>query len=157
MKKILGLLSIKLSLGLNAAQAQTKATDLGVIPNPVAQEAQATQPEVFAYVEQMPEYVGGQTNLIKYLSSNIKYPKAEQEAGIQGKVFVKFIVNEDGSISDVEIARSSGSKALDTEAKRVVASMPKWKPGKQNGKAVKTRYNLPVAFRLETNETAPQK
>jgi periplasmic protein TonB len=161
MKNILGLLSMSLTLGLNTAIAQTKITEPGssnsTAIKPDVQEPQAIQPEVFVYVEQMPEFNGGQTALVNYLSSNIKYPKAEQEAGHEGKAMAKFIVNEDGSISDVTIVRSSGSNALDGEAKRIVSSMPNWKPGKQNGKAVKTYFNLPIVFRLETNEKENQK
>ncbi len=161
MKNILGLLSILLTLGLNTAIAQAKITEPGSSNSPEIkpdiQEPQAIQPEIFAYVEQMPEFKGGQTALVNYLSTNIKYPETARAEGKEGKVFVKFIVNEDGSISDVIIVRSSGNNTLDTEAKRVVTSMPNWKPGKQNGKAVKTFFNLPIVFRLQTNEKENQK
>jgi protein TonB len=78
----------------------------------------------------------------------MKYPDAARENNIEGRVIVKFVVNEDGKISDIQIARSL-ERSCDEEAKRVVASMPPWKPGKQNGKAVKVLFNLPIVFKLE--------
>ena len=82
------------------------------------------------------------------LASNIKYPVVAQENGVQGRVIVSFVVERDGSISDVRIA-SSVDPSLDREAQRVVKSMPRWKPGKQNGSAVRVKYTVPVVFRLQ--------
>ena len=95
----------------------------------------------------MPEYPGGINKLMEYLSKNIEYPKAARESGIQGRVFVSFIVEKDGSISNVKVIRSIGG-GCDEEAVRVVKAMPKWKPGKQRGKAVRVSYMLPVVFKL---------
>jgi protein TonB len=83
-----------------------------------------------------------------YLGRNLRYPEAAREINIEGKVMVRFVVNEDGSISDVEVLRGIGG-GCDEEAKRVVAGMPKWKPGKQEGKAVKVYFMLPISFKLE--------
>jgi protein TonB len=83
-----------------------------------------------------------------YLSKNIKYPKQANENGVQGRVVLQFVVNEDGDISDIKVVRGIGS-GCDQEAMRVVNSMPKWKPGKQNGKAVKVSFSLPILFELE--------
>jgi len=83
-----------------------------------------------------------------YLGKNTHYPDAAKEANIDGRVIVKFVVNEDGNVSDVQIVRGIGG-GCDEEAKRVVQSMPKWKPGKQNGKPVKVYFTLPIVFKLE--------
>ena len=113
---------------------------------------QAPKPEVatkvFDVVEEMPSFPGGQGALMQYLASNIKYPVVAQENGVQGRVIVSFVVERDGSISDVKVARSV-DPSLDREAQRVVKSMPKWKPGKQNGSAVRVKYTVPVVFRLQ--------
>lgn len=104
--------------------------------------------EVFTVVEQNPEFVGGQSAMYAWLGKNIKYPAAAQRANISGKVFVSFTVNTDGSITDVQVLKGLGF-GTDEEAIRVVKSMPKWKPGKQSGRAVRVKYNLPISFQLE--------
>ena len=104
--------------------------------------------KVFDVVEEMPSFPGGQGALMSYLASNIKYPVVAQENGVQGRVIVSFVVERDGSISDVKVARSV-DPSLDREAQRVVKSMPRWKPGKQNGSAVRVKYTVPVVFRLQ--------
>lgn len=104
--------------------------------------------KVFDVVEQMPSFPGGTSALMQYLSSNIKYPVVAQENGVQGRVVVSFVVERDGSITDVQVARSV-DPSLDREAQRVVRNMPRWIPGKQNGQAVRVKYNVPVAFRLQ--------
>lgn len=103
--------------------------------------------DVYEVVEKMPEFPGGIAELMKYLSSNIKYPVEAHKAGIQGRVVVSFIVNKDGTVKDAKIVRSV-DKSIDAEALRVISAMPKWLPGYQNGKAVKVRYTVPVTFRL---------
>lgn len=97
-------------------------------------------------VEQMPQFPGGMAALIKYLNNNVHYPKSEEASGTEGRVMVQFIVETDGSISEVQIQKGLG-EAFDTEAVRVVSSMPKWKPGMQRGKKVRVRYLLPITFR----------
>ena len=106
--------------------------------------------EVLVLVEQMPEFPGGQAALFQFLSETVKYPVIAQENGIQGKCVVQFIVNKDGSITDVQILRSGGDPSLDKEAIRVIKAMPKWKPGIQKGKPVRVRYTVPVNFQLYT-------
>ena len=121
-----------------------------------AKEVIATEPvkpkeeenKVFDVVEQMPSYPGGMGALMQYLSSHIKYPAIAEENGIQGRVICTFVVERDGSITDVRIAKSV-DPSLDKEAMRVVSKMPKWIPGKQNGSAVRVKYTLPVTFRLQ--------
>jgi len=85
---------------------------------------------------------------MQYLNSNIKYPVVAQENGVQGRVVVSFVVEKDGSITDVRVVRSV-DPSLDREATRVVKSMPHWIPGKQNGSAVRVKYNVPVSFKLQ--------
>ncbi len=102
---------------------------------------------VFDVVEVMPQYPGGQIAMMKYIMENIKYPKQAMKERIQGRVTVRFIVEKDGSISDVKPILSV-HPLLNKEAVRVVESMPKWTPGKQNGKPVRVRFNLPVMFKL---------
>ncbi len=104
--------------------------------------------QIFMVVEQMPEFPGGEEALYKYLAGNITYPQMAKESGIQGRVYVTFIVEQDGSISDVRVLRGIGG-GCDEESIRVVKAMPKWKPGKQRGKPVRVQYNLPVKFSLE--------
>ena len=97
--------------------------------------------------EKMPEFPGGPDALMTYLARNVRYPKAAQDSGIQGKVVVSFIVQKDGSLTDVKVARSV-NPLLDAEAVRVVKAMPKWEPGIQDGKPVDVRFQVPVTFRL---------
>ena len=103
---------------------------------------------VFEYVEQMPSFPGGDAALMQYLSKNIKYPPVAEEMGIQGRVICSFVVERDGSVSDIRIKRSV-DPSLDKEAMRVVSAMPKWIPGRQNGQLVRVKYTLPVTFRLQ--------
>ena len=116
-----------------------------------------TQPEppkhveenkVFDVVEQMPSFPGGPQALLQYLKSNVKYPVVAAENGVQGRVVISFVVEKDGSVTDVQVAKSV-DPSLDKEAQRVVKSMPHWIPGKQNGSAVRVKYVVPVSFKLQ--------
>lgn len=104
--------------------------------------------EVFVVVENMPSFPGG--NVQKWISKNVKYPVLAMENGIQGKVFVQFVIERDGSITDVKVVRGVDS-SLDKEAIRVVKAMPKWTPGKQRGKAVRVSFTLPINFQLSNS------
>ena len=104
--------------------------------------------EVFDMVEQAPQFPGGQAELMSWLGKNIRYPVIAQENGIQGRVVCQFVVGSDGSVRDIKVVRSL-DPSCDKEAVRVIQSMPKWIPGRQNGKAVSVRYTLPVMFRLQ--------
>lgn len=106
------------------------------------------QPMNIAMVEQKPEFPGGEAAMYKYLGDNIVYPSAASEEGIQGRVVVEFVVGKDGSITNVKVARPR-HPALDKEAVRVIKSMPKWIPGRNNGQPVKVTYTLPVTFKLQ--------
>ncbi len=106
------------------------------------------EPVSIAMVEQKPEFPGGDAAMYKWLGDNIVYPSAASEEGVQGRVVVEFVVGKDGSITNVRIVRSR-HPALDKEALRVVKSMPKWVPGRNNGQPVKVTYTLPVTFKLQ--------
>ena len=102
---------------------------------------------LFSVVEVMPQYPGGQIAMMKYIMENMKYPEQAMKEGIQGRVAVSFIVEKDGSISDVKPVLSV-HPLLNKEAVRVVKSMPKWSPGKQNGKPVRVQLIVPIMFKL---------
>ena len=115
----------------------------------IAEEVPPVEEEkVFDVVEQMPSFPGGDVALMQYLQKNIKYPVVAEENGVQGRVIVTFVVERDGSITDVKVAKSV-DPSLDKEAMRVVKSMPNWIPGKQNGSAVRVKFTVPVTFRLQ--------
>lgn len=134
------------SIEVNTEETEQEVVIAAPIEAPVEEEEEEV---VFVVVESMPEFPGGQQALFKYLSENVKYPVIAQENGIQGRVICQFVVNRDGSIVDVEVVRSGGDASLDKEAVRVIKSMPKWKPGKQRGKAVRVKYTVPVNFKLQ--------
>jgi len=127
-----------------AAGEVLKAKEVIAQPEPPKEE----ETKVFDVVEQMPSFPGGPSALFEYLSKNIKYPVVAEENGIQGRVIVTFVVERDGSITDVRVVKSV-DPSLDKEAQRVVKSMPRWIPGKQNGSAVRVKYTVPVTFRLQ--------
>ena len=122
-----------------------KAKEVIAEPEPPKHEEEN---KVFDIVEQQPLFPGGPAALMKYLSENTKYPVVAQENGVQGRVTVQFVVEKDGSISDVHVLRGV-DPSLDREAVRVVKSMPRWTPGKQNGITVRVIYRVPVLFRLQ--------
>ena len=112
------------------------------------EEEEVEEQQIFQVVEEMPEFPGGMGECMKFLGKNIKYPTISQENGVQGRVIVQFVVNRDGSIVDPVVVRGV-DPYLDKEALRVISTMPKWKPGKQRGKAVRVKYTVPVMFRLQ--------
>lgn len=118
------------------------------IPAPEPPKHVVEETKIFTVVEQMPMFPGGDAALMGYLRDNIHYPTVAAENGVQGRVVVGFVVERDGSITDVNILRSV-DPSLDREAMRVVKSMPRWTPGKQNGSAVRVKYQVPVTFRLQ--------
>mgnify|MGYP002762059816 FL=1 len=129
--------------------AEAVRSDIAVAapPPPPAPKPEVSN-KVFDVVEEMPHFPGGAAALQAFLSSNTKYPVVAQENGVQGRVIVSFVVERDGSITDVKVVRSV-DPSLDREATRVVRSMPRWSPGKQNGSAVRVKYTVPVVFRLQ--------
>ena len=121
-----------------------KAKELIAQPEPPKE----LETKIFEVVEQMPSFPGGQAALFEFLSKNIRYPVVAEENGIQGRVIVTFVVERDGSITDVRVVKSV-DPSLDKEAVRVTKSMPHWNPGMQNGGPVRVKFTLPVTFRLQ--------
>jgi len=144
------LLNTKTAIGaLDVKGNDDKDGEVLKLKETVAQPEPKPEPEkVFEVVEQMPSFPGGDKALMDFLSNNVKYPVVAQENGVQGRVVISFVVEKDGSITDVRVVRSV-DPSLDKEAARVVKSMPRWIPGKQNGAAVRVKYNVPVSFRLQ--------
>ena len=111
--------------------------------------------EAFDVVEEMPEFPGGPKALMDYLMENVKYPKTAFDANIQGRVIAQFVVDKEGTVRDAHVVKSV-DPALDAEALRVINNMPKWRPGRQNGKVVNVKYTIPVSFSLDGNNDSPQ-
>ena len=122
----------------------TKTT---VVKNEAPTQEKTAEDEIYNVVEEIPIYLGGHEALMKYIQQNVRYPKEAQDKGIQGRVVVQFVVNKDGSISDAKVVKPVDPQ-LDAEALRVVNAMPNWTPGKDKGEPVRTRFTLPVSFRL---------
>ena len=138
----------KLEIQIEDDQSQRQMQAYVPPPPPKPKQEEVTE-EIFVVVENQPEFPGGNTAMMKFLSDNIKYPVIAQENGIQGRVICNFVVERDGSITDVQVVRGV-DPSLDREAVRVIQQMPRWKPGKQRGQAVRVRFTLPVVFRLQT-------
>ena len=119
-----------------------------VMTNCTAQYNSRSEEIVFTIVEHSPEFSGGSDSLKRYLLKNVSYPPEAKKAGIKGRVFTSFIVETDGSITDVQLLRGLGY-GCDDEAIRVVKTMPRWQPGTQSGRPVRVRYNLPVLFGVD--------
>ena len=135
-------------IDINAEVAQDEEIEEYVYEAPEIEEEEIQEEEVFLSVEENPEFPGGPAKLMEYVQKNLKYPMMARESGIQGRVFVGFVVEKDGSISNVQVKRGIGG-GCDEEAVRVVQSLPKFKPGKQRGVAVRVSYTLPIVFRLQ--------
>ena len=128
-------------------EAQTQTYVPPTVMTAVVVEEEISEQQIFEIVEEQPEFPGGMVALNSFLFKNLNYPIIAQENGISGRVSCAFVVNADGSIVDIEVVRGI-DPSLDKEALRVLATMPKWKPGKQRGKPVRVRFNVPVLFRL---------
>lgn len=144
MKKIISLLFSLVLISELSVTAQSNITYKNVIDSSKTKECD----EIFTYVEQMPQYPGGESEMTKFIEENIQYPLSAQDSGLQGSVYVRFIVSDIGVINHVEILRSFDD-ACSVEAKRVIKSMPLWKSGKQNGRPVCVYYTLPIRFTLK--------
>ena len=115
---------------------------------PEIEEEEIVEAEIFKVVEEMPEFPGGTAKMMEYIQKNIKYPMMARESDIQGRVFVNFVVEPNGTITNVTVMRGIGG-GCDEEALRVVQSMPNWKPGKQRGSAVRCSFTVPIIFKLQ--------
>lgn len=137
-----------------ASTGKTTKTEDGKTENgkkaiPVEEEGCFSSEEVFVAVEYMPEFPGGDLARMKFLQENIIYPKSARRKGIQGTVFATFVIERDGSITDVRVLRGIGG-GCDEEVVRVIQNMPKWKPGIHKGKPVRVQFNMPVRFTLSS-------
>jgi len=137
----------KLEIKTEDDQSQRQLQTYVPPPPPKPKQEEVTE-EIFVVVENQPEFPGGNAAMMKFLGDNIKYPVIAQENGIQGRVICNFVLEKDGSITDVQVVRGV-DPSLDREAVRVIQQMPRWKPGKQRGQAVRVRFTLPVVFRLQ--------
>ncbi|PKP01265.1 MAG: energy transducer TonB [Bacteroidetes bacterium HGW-Bacteroidetes-9] len=128
-----------------------EATALTSIPEykPIVsnEEEEVAEAEIFTVVEESPSFPGGDAARIKFLMDNMKYPQIARESSIQGTVYVTFVVEKNGNVTDVRVLRGIGG-GCDEEAVRVIKAMPKWSPGKQRGKAVRVQFNMPIKFTL---------
>ncbi len=136
-------LSIDAEADDNTAMEEYKAP---VVATQAAEE-EVAEAEIFTVVEDAPAYPGGDESRIKFLMDNIKYPQMAKESGIQGTVYVTFVVEKNGSVTDVRVLRGIGG-GCDEEAIRVIQAMPSWNPGKQRGKPVRVQFNMPIKFTL---------
>ena len=127
---------------------EEEKAEVKFVPTEVKSDTIIVQDEALDVVEVMPEFPGGNKAMMSYLAENIKYPKEAENAGMQGRVIVQFVVDTDGSIEDAKVVRAV-DPLLDKEAIRVINAMPKWKPGMQDGKEVRVKYTVPIAFRLK--------
>ena len=144
---------------LEGKMASTKKDGMTVNQVDWQKKASNSEPQekvIFQVVEEMPQFPGGMGEAMKFLAKNMKYPVAAQEAKIEGRVIVQFVIERDGSVSDAKVMRGVNSE-LDAEAIRVVSMMPKWIPGKQRGKAVAVKYTMPIMFRLQTPASEKEK
>lgn len=132
---------------VNTESDEETTVEIQEIVEVEAKEEEPEEPQVFFIVEDMPEFPGGELALRKYIAENIRYPEMAKENDIQGTVYIRFVVDTDGSVKNVEVMRGV-DPLLDKEAIRVVQSLPKFKPGKQRGKAVKVSHQVPIKFAL---------
>lgn len=138
-------------ISIDAEADESTQVDEYKPPVAVAQEEEAEiqEQEIFQVVENAPAFPGGDGARMKFLQDNIRYPAMARESGIQGTVYVTFVVERSGAVTDVKILRGIGG-GCDEEAVRVVKNMPKWEPGKQRGKPVRVQFNMPIKFTLSS-------
>lgn len=135
-------------IDINAEVDQDEVIEEYTYEAPEIEEEEIVEEEVFLSVEENPEFPGGLGKLLEFVQKNLKYPMMARESDIQGRVFVGFVVEKDGSITNVRVLRGIGG-GCDEEAVRVVQSLPKFKPGKQRGNPVRVAYTLPIVFKLQ--------
>ena len=121
-----------------------------VEPKTIVIDVTEEKKEIFTIAEEMPNFIGGETERLKFLKDNIVYPSRDSEIGIQGTVYIQFVVDSKGNITDAKVVRGIGGDC-DEEALRVVKAMPKWHPGKQNGKAVHVLFTMPISFKIQNS------
>ena len=154
---ITGILSSILLIQLNGnAQVEQSVSTEDSVVNTIKVQSKEDANLVFDFVDKMPEFPGGQVEMIKFLSKNINYPTVALDQGLQGSIYVQFVIWKDGSVREVKVLRGVGS-SLDNEAIRVIKMMPNWEPGTQRGIPVNTRYTLPIKFKLDAGNSTHNK
>ena len=133
--------------GIETIEGSPNGTDLIVEITESPETNNEVTETIYTWAEEMPKFPGGDSELMKFFSQNLSYPEIAKRAGVEGKVILSFIVDKNGNIVDVKVAKSIGA-GCDEEAMRVLKIMPSWIPGKQNGNPVLTRINIPVVFKL---------
>jgi protein TonB len=152
---ITGIISSILLIQLNGnAQVEQSVSTEDSVVNTIKVQSKEDANLVFDFVDKMPEFPGGQVEMIKFLSKNINYPTVALDQGVQGSIYVQFVIWKDGSVREVKVLRGVGS-SLDNEAIRVIKMMPNWEPGTQRGIPVNTRYTLPIKFKLDAGNSTP--
>lgn len=144
--------TLAVSVFANTSNMSSMAKAVNTTANSIStnnMQTKQSDKKTFTVVEEMPEFKGGVSAMMEFLSMNMKYPQAAVKAKLQGRAVVGFVVRKDGTVSDVHITKSAGYAVLDEEAMRVVKAMPAWEPGKQKGKPVNVKYNVPITFRLK--------
>lgn len=139
---------VELDVELEIMDTEMSQDDIVDFSNMVFEEETRDEGEIFMIVEEMPEFPGGSEALQKYLAQSVRYPVIAQENGIQGRVYIQFVINQNGEVTNATILRGV-DPSLDREALRVVEAMPKWKPGKQRNRPVRVSYTVPINFVLQ--------
>lgn len=139
---------VELDEELEIMDTEMSQDDIVDFSNMVFEEETRDEGEIFMIVEEMPEFPGGTEALQRYLSQSVRYPVIAQENGIQGRVYIQFVINQNGEVTNATILRGV-DPSLDREALRVVEAMPKWKPGKQRNRPVRVSYTVPINFVLQ--------
>lgn len=139
---------VELDEELEIMDTEMSQDDIVDFSNMVFEEETRDEGEIFMIVEEMPEFPGGTEALQKYLAQSVRYPVIAQENGIQGRVYIQFVINQNGEVTNATILRGV-DPSLDREALRVVEAMPKWKPGKQRNRPVRVSYTVPINFVLQ--------
>jgi protein TonB len=154
---ITGIISSILLIQLNGnAQVEQSVSTEDSVVNTIKVQSKEDANLVFDFVDKMPEFPGGQVEMIKFLSKNINYPTVALEQGVQGSIYVQFVIWKDGSVREVKVLRGVDSP-LSNEAIRVIKMMPNWEPGTQRGIPVNTRYTLPIKFKLDAGNSTHNK
>ena len=135
--------------GIATVEGSLDGTDLIDVADPIdIPEVEPVKEQIYTWLEVMPEFPGGDGELLSFFAKNIVYPEIAKRAGVEGKVILSFVIDKSGVVKDVQVAKGIGA-GCDEEAMRVINSMPNWNPGKQNGKPVLTRINIPIVFKLK--------
>lgn len=139
---------VEVDLDLDFSTEMDENADIEDAPIRQAEEEETKEDEIFVFVEEQAGFPGGEEKRMQFLRDNIKYPEMAKESGTQGTVYLKFVIEKDGSITNVQVVRGIGA-GCDEEAVKVAKSMPRWQPAKQRGRPVRVWFNMPIKFTLQ--------